>query len=59
MRGIEHVMVDRAQCLDEALFVEYWGEQCPPDDRLKRWLEMADKLATDWQPSAVLFQWLG
>ena len=58
MRGIEYVMVDRAQRLDDALFVEYWGESCAPSDRLRRWLEMADEWATDWQPSAVLFRWL-
>ena len=58
MRGVEYFMAAAAQRLDDALFVEYWGEPCEPDNRLKRWLEMADACATDWQPSAVLFRWL-
>ncbi|MCY3821014.1 MAG: hypothetical protein OXH52_16930 [Gammaproteobacteria bacterium] len=55
MRDIESIMLDRVGQLDDALFLEYWGESCEPNKRLKRWLELADKYATDWTPSAALF----
>ena len=41
--------------MDDAIFVEYWGESVPPEKRIKRWLEKADELANDWKPSASLF----
>lgn len=48
-------MLDAAEYLDDALFVEYWGESCRPDRRIKRWLELADQHAgTHWTPSAEL-----
>jgi hypothetical protein len=31
--------------MDDALFVEYWGESVSPEHRIRRWLEMADALA--------------
>jgi len=42
--------------LDDRLFVEYWGESCPPDKRIARWLEKADALAVGWKPSESLFR---
>ena len=56
LRDIESIMVERAYRLDGALFVEYWGNPCAPEERLNRWLEMADHFATDWKPSDVLFR---
>ena len=46
-----------AQRLDEALFVEYWGERCNHDERIERWLALADGHArgTGWKPSDHLF----
>lgn len=41
--------------MDDALFVEYWGESVEPQNRIKKWLEKADALATDWVPSISLF----
>lgn len=55
MRDIQYIMADRAPRLDDALFEEYWGVRCAPDERINRWLSMADSLASDWSPSAVLF----
>jgi len=53
---IEEEMHLAAQTLDDALFVEYWGTGCPPEERIDQWLRRADHFAPDWQPSAVLFQ---
>lgn len=44
-----------AQRLEDALFVEYWGERVAPENRLKIWLRKADELAVGWKPSEVLF----
>ena len=55
LQDIQPQIVDAAQRLDEALFVEYWGEACPPNDRIKEWLRRADGFATDWTPSRELF----
>ena len=41
--------------MSDALFVEYWGESVPPEQRIRRWLEKADALATGWIPSESLF----
>lgn len=56
LRDIELLMRDAALRLDDALFDEYWGSGCPPVDRIARWLEMADSVATDWKPSDNLFR---
>ena len=45
----------KALRMDDALFVEYWGESVPPEKRISRWLEKADELATEWIPSKSLF----
>lgn len=55
LRLIEDEMCQAAQTMEDALFVEYWGESVKPEKRIKRWLEMADELATDWVPSKSLF----
>ncbi len=44
-------IVAAAQRLDDALFVEYWGESCAPEYRLRRWLELADHYRPDNPPS--------
>lgn len=59
LKLIEMQMEDAAMAMDDALFVEYWGESVPPRDRIKRWLEKADALATEWKPSASLFLNIG
>jgi hypothetical protein len=41
--------------MDDALFVEYWGESVPPKERITRWLVKADAIARDWVPSKSLF----
>jgi len=56
LKLIESEILAAAGRLDDALFVEYWGESVRPDDRIERWLEKADGFAHDWQPSASLFQ---
>ena len=49
-------MLDAAQQMDAALFLEYWRESVPPDERIPRWLDLADRYARDWVPSQVLFK---
>ena len=53
---IEDLMRDAAKRLDGALFVEYWGEECGPEQRLAQWLKLADGYAKDWRPSDYLFR---
>lgn len=55
LKIIEDYMVKAALTMNDALFVEYWGESVKPKERIKRWLEKADSMATDWRPSQVLF----
>jgi hypothetical protein len=52
---IEKEMINAALTMDDALFVEYWGESVSPKQRIKKWLEKADRLARDWIPSKNLF----
>ena len=53
---IQHLIRDAAEHLDDALFAEYWGESCPPGQRIGRWLELADEYAApQWTPSLTLF----
>ena len=58
LQDIEALMLDAAQRLDDALFVEYWGKACGSDHRIQRWLELADGFArgTGWKPSESLFK---
>ena len=55
LKLIEKEIIQAALTIDDALFVEYWGESVPPEKRIKRWLEKADALAQDWIPSKSLF----
>ena len=55
LKLIESEMKAAALHMDDALFVEYWGESVPPEKRIKRWLQKADELATEWIPSKSLF----
>ena len=55
LKLIEDEMRQAAATMDDALFVEYWGESVPPESRISRWLEKADALATEWKPSECLF----
>ena len=55
LKRIETEMRQAAQAMDDALFVEYWGESVAPEKRISRWLEKADEVARGWKPSASLF----
>jgi len=55
LKLIEKEMREAALRMDNALFVEYWGESVEPEERIARWLEKADKIARDWRPSDSLF----
>lgn len=55
LKLLQAEMLDAAGRLDDALFVEYWNESVPPDQRIKKWLLRADSLARDWLPSSSLF----
>lgn len=56
LQDIEDEMRKAAAELEDALFVEYWGFTVPPNQRIKKWLELADSYATDWTPSKELFK---
>lgn len=56
MRLLESELILAAQRMDGALFVEYWGTEVQPEDRLKEWLKRADAVAKGWVPSKALFQ---
>jgi hypothetical protein len=55
LKLIEREMRDAADTMNDALFVEYWGESVVSEKRLARWLEKADGYATEWKPSECLF----
>ncbi len=55
LKLIEGAMREAALTMDDALFVEYWGESVLPEKRISRWLEKADDLAQGWKPSECLF----
>jgi len=52
---LENDMSEAAKEMDDALFVEYWGESVKPRDRIRKWLEKADSIAVGWKPSQALF----
>jgi len=56
LQDIEAEMTKAAAELEDALFVEYWGFSVPANQRIKKWLELADGYATDWKPSKELFK---
>ncbi len=53
---IQEEMKKAALEMDDAIFIEYWGESVPPEKRIARWLEKADEYAKDWKPSQALFR---
>jgi hypothetical protein len=55
LKLIETEMREAALRMEDALFVEYWGESVAPEKRITRWLEKADEHARDWSPSDSLF----
>ncbi|MFA6486494.1 MAG: restriction endonuclease [Candidatus Magasanikbacteria bacterium] len=55
LKLIEGEMVDAAKRMEDAIFVEYWGESVSPERRIARWLQKADALADGWTPSESLF----
>jgi hypothetical protein len=55
LKLIENEMREAARTMDDALFVEYWGESVHPKHRIKKWLEKADAVAVGWKPSDSLF----
>ena len=56
LKDIETEMRNAAFDLDDQLFCEHWGFECPPEDRIRQWLKLADRYASDWRPSKVLFR---
>ena len=55
LKDIEIEMIEASARLEDALFVEYWGESVAPEARITKWLERADELAAGWTPSKELF----
>lgn len=55
LAAIEDEMLTASLRMEDALFVEYWGESVPPAERIDKWLERADRLARGWIPSEALF----
>lgn len=55
LKLLEPEMLLAARSMEDALFVEYWGQSVSPDDRIDYWLREADRLARDWVPSESLF----
>jgi len=55
LKQLETEMREAAMRMDDALFVEYWGESVVPEKRIARWIEKADEYAKDWKPSESLF----
>lgn len=47
-------IAEAAGSLSDELFVEYWGESCPVDQRLSRWLELADSHRPNDPPSKYI-----
>lgn len=52
---LEDDMIIAANNMEDALFVEYWGESVKPEDRIRKWVAKADQIATGWRPSESLF----
>lgn len=55
LKLLELEMLVAAAELEDAVFVEYWGEAVPRDKRIAEWLKKADSLAHGWTPSKSLF----
>ncbi|SLN46769.1 hypothetical protein [Roseisalinus antarcticus] len=52
---IQHELRQAALHLEDALFLEYWGDCPDPEGRLLEWLRRADGFAQGWTPSGFLF----
>ncbi|EIM7320718.1 restriction endonuclease [Escherichia coli] len=58
LEDIENEMYEAFHSLEDALFVEYWGEKIPHEKRVEYWLNKADSYMKEWSdimPSNVLF----
>ncbi|MDE2949149.1 MAG: restriction endonuclease [Chloroflexota bacterium] len=55
LKRIENDIMAASKRLDDALFVEYWGSPCSVEQRIPRWLELADHHAVDFRPSLEFF----
>ncbi|WP_394795986.1 restriction endonuclease [Armatimonas sp.] len=55
LQDIETEMLEAANRLENALFVEYWEKSVRPENRIAEWLARADSFAEGWKPSEVLF----
>lgn len=55
LQDIEVEMRTAADRLEDALFVEYWGEEVEKTARITQWLVRADAHAVGWKPSRDLF----
>lgn len=55
LRDIQMEILAASRRLDDTLFVEYWGFSCPIDQRISRWLQLADQYAVDFRPSDEFF----
>lgn len=55
MKLLEPELIAAAQRMESALFVEYWGQDVPVDERISVWLKKADAIAKGWTPSQTLF----
>ena len=58
LRSLKHIELEilaASKRLEDALFVEYWGFSCSVEQRIPRWLELADHHATDFIPSKEFF----
>jgi hypothetical protein len=60
LMNIQAEILEAAQYLPDALFVEYWGRAVPKVKRISEWLKRADAQArtsdSPWKPSEVLFR---
>lgn len=56
LQDIEPLIINASKYLDSKLFVEYWGEEIPIDERINYWLSQLDQHAVDWVPSEELFK---
>ena len=55
LKNIQLAILRAAKELDSRLFVEYWGKNVLPEERIKEWLKRADYFAVSWKPSEHLF----
>lgn len=55
LMAIQAQMLEAAAQLPNELIEEYWGERVEPENRIKKWLGKADRLAKGWKPSEHLF----